>query len=184
VSGAAAVWSYDATAGSPGVSVANNGIALDLAAAGATTALNAGTYWLVVYVDLPCNDKNDGNGCTEAWYWNNSWYNSGNTWSQFNTGSGAWATGYAGTGKGLSMDITTNVSCGAVPAWLTLTPDGGTGAVTPATPATVNFTAAAAGYAPSTSASTYVCFNSSYVDPSTLVLVPSAVVPVQVNAQN
>ena len=183
-SGAAAVWSYDATAGSPGVSVAGDGIALDLAAAGATTALNAGTYWLSVYVDLPCNDKGDGNGCSEAWYWNNSWYNSGSTWSQYNTGSSAWGAGYAGTGSGLSMSITTNVTCGGVPNWLTLTPNGGAGAVTAATPATVNFTAAAAGYAPSTSASTYVCFSSGYVEPSTQLTIPKAVVPVQVNAQN
>jgi hypothetical protein len=182
-----AVWSYDATAGSPGVSVAGDAISLNLTVAKLKTGLSAGNYWLVVYPDLPCNDAKN-TGCTEGWFWNNSWYGSGQVFALTSSASGAaWSNkgnlNY-GSGPGLAMTITTTVGCGALPGWLTLTPNGGEGSATASTPGVVQFSASAAGYAPSTSASTYVCFDSGYQEPTLGVTLPRGAVPVQVNAKN
>jgi hypothetical protein len=181
-SGSSAVWSYDATAASPGVNVANNNISLDLNAAGVATGLAAGTYWLSVYVDLPCNDT--GNGCTEAWYWNGSWYGKGNTYTYFDLDSSAWYAGNAEWGSGLSMQITTSVPCAAAPSWLTLTPNGGTGTATAPAATTVTFSAAKAGYAPATSTTGYVCFGTSQTRASDLQQVAGPSQAIQVNANN
>ena len=182
--GSQAVWSYDATAASAGVSVAGDVISLDLAAAQQPTGLAAGRYWLVVYPDLPCNDK--GNGCTEGWSWDTSWYGSGQNWAFISSDpSSAWSNnGTGGYGPGLAMTITTQAGCSSVPSWLTLTPNGGNGATTALTPGTVTFSAAKAGYAPNASASTYVCFKTAYLEPATLTETPKAVIPVLVNARN
>lgn len=182
--GATAVWSYDATAGSPGVSVANDVISLDLAAAGQSTGLAAGRYWLSVYPDLPCND-NDGNGCTEGWSWDTSWYGNDTNWAYISSKPDSqWSNdGTDLYGPGLAMTITTRAVCGDVPAWLTLS-QGGRGIVMAPTPTPVTFTATKAGYAPDTSASTFVCFGTSYQDPSSLTQVPKDTVVIQVNAKN
>jgi subtilisin family serine protease len=187
LSGDTAVWKYDGTAGDVGVSVANDNISLNLVAAQLGTNLPAGHYWLSVYPDLPCNDT-DGKGCTEGWFWSTSWTGSGEVWastatgaSWSNTGDGASNSQY---GPGLALSITTNAACQAPPSWLTLSPNGGSTSASAGSPATVTFTAAAAGYAPATSASTYVCFAGGYQDPSLGVLIPKNVVPVQVNATN
>ena len=182
--GAQAAWSYDATAGSPGVSVANDVISLDLAAAGKSTGLAGGRYWLVVYPDLPCNDS-DGNGCTEGWSWDTSWYGNGTNWAYISSDPSAqWSNdGTDVYGPGLAMTITTRATCGDVPSWLTLS-QGGSGLVVAPTPTPITFTAAKAGYAPDTSASTYVCFGTTYQDPSLLTQVPKDTIAIQVNAKN
>jgi len=182
--GSQAAWSYDATASSPGVSVANDVISLDLVAARQSTGLAAGRYWLVVYPDLPCND-NDGTGCAEGWSWDTSWYGNDNSWAYISSAAGAaWSnSGTSGYGPGLAMAVTTRASCSS-PGWLTLTPNGGSGAVSALQPATVTFTAAKAGYAPDTSASSYVCFDTNYQDPASSVEIPRGSIAIQVNARN
>jgi len=186
VPGYQAAWKYDATAGSPGVSVAGDTISLDLTAAGLSTQLAAGRYWLVVYPDLPCNDKGDGNGCTEGWSWNTSWYGNTTSWAYISSYPGTpWANQGTGPyGPGLAMRITTRATCGNASAWLTMTPNGGNGQVTALAPATVTFSAAKSGYAPNTSASGYACFDAGYQDPVTSVLLPRSSFAVQVNANN
>lgn len=185
VPGSQAVWSYDATAASAGVSVAGDTIRLDLAAAGQSTGLAAGRYWLVVYPDLPCNDKGDGNGCTEGWGWNTSWYGNGTNWAYISSDpNDHWSTdGTNWYGPGLAMTITTQAACGDVPSWLTLNPADG-GFATAPTAVSVTFTATSAGYAPNSSASTYVCFSNGYQDPASLSRVPKAPIAIQVNARN
>jgi len=182
--GDTAAWSFDATAGSAGVDVTGDVIRLDLLAAGQATGLAAGRYWVVVYPDLPCNDKRDGNGCTEGWSWDTSWYGNDQAWAYINSDqNAAWSnTGTSGYGPGLALTVTTRVSCAGNPGWLALTPKEG--AVIAGAPVEVTFTATAAGYAPNTSASTYVCFNVNYLEPSTLTEIPKAVIPIQVNAHN
>ena len=182
--GAQAAWSYDATASSPGVSVARDVISLDLVTAQQSTGLAAGRYWLVVYPDLPCNDK-DGSGCSEGWSWDTSWYGNDTAWAYISSAPGdSWSnSGTGGYGPGLALTVTTLASCSSVD-WLNLTPNGGSGLVTALQPATVTFTAAKAGYAPDTSASTYACFDTSYPDPSSSAQIPKGPLAVQVNAQN
>ncbi|MFT3791546.1 MAG: S8 family serine peptidase [Rudaea sp.] len=184
--GSTAVWSYDSTAGGAGVSVSGDTISLDLTAAGQSTALAAGRYWLSVYPDLPCNDQGDGYGCTEGWNWDASWYGNGTNWAYISSAEGdAWANdGTNWYGPGLAMTITTQAACGAVPSWLTLTPNAGTGVVSGPTPTTLTFSAASAGYAPDTSASTYVCFGTSYRDEATLGQIPASSFAIEVNAKN
>jgi hypothetical protein len=181
-SGGVAAWSYDATAGSPGVDVTNGTISLDLVAAHQATALAAGRYWLVVYPDLPCNDR--GNGCSEGWAWLNSWQGSGAVWAGIAPqvgGASNWSNqSNDSAGLGLALTLTTTANC-SLPDWLTLTPDFG--AVGSVATTAVTFTATAAGYAPANSATTYVCLATSYQsDVGTVV--PRALVPVQVNANN
>ncbi|MBN8888562.1 MAG: S8 family serine peptidase [Rudaea sp.] len=186
VPGTQAAWSYDATAGSPGVSVAGDVISLDLAAAQQATGLAAGRYWLSVYPDLPCNDKGDGKGCTEGWSWDTSWYGNDTSWAYTSSDPNAtWSTGgTSGYGPGLAMAVVTRVACANPPSWLTLTPNGGAGLVTAGSPATVTFSAAKAGYAPNASASSYVCFGTSYQDPILSTQIPKNTIAVQVNAKN
>jgi subtilisin family serine protease len=183
LNGDAAVWKYDGTAGDVGVSVANDNISLNLVAAQLGTNLPAGHYWLSVYPDLPCNDS-DGKGCTEGWFWSTSWTGTGDVWASTGTGFSWSNDGNTQYGPGLALSITTNAACQAPPSWLTLSPNGGSTATSAGSPTTVTFTATAAGYAPATSASTYVCFAGGYQDPSLGVLIPKNVVPVQVNATN
>ncbi|MBS0582328.1 MAG: S8 family serine peptidase [Proteobacteria bacterium] len=179
-----AAWSYDATAGSPGVSVTNDVISLDLAAAQQSTGLAGGRYWLVVYPDLPCNDT-DGTGCAEGWSWDTSWYGNDTSWAYISSAAGAaWSnSGTDGYGPGLALVVTTRAACSS-PGWLALTPNDGSGVVSALQPATVTFTAAKAGYAPDTSASNYVCFDTGYQDPATSVEIPRGSIAIQVNARN
>jgi subtilisin family serine protease len=183
--GAQAAWSYDATASSPGVSVAGDVISLDLGWAQQSTALPGGRYWLVVYPDLPCNDKN-GNGCTEGWSWDTSWYGNEQSWAYISSAAGdSWSnSGTSWYGPGLALTVTTQAACGSNAGWLSLTPNGGGGQVSALQPATVTFSAAKAGYAPDDSASTYVCFNTNYLDPSTSAEVPRGSLAIRVNAKN
>jgi hypothetical protein len=166
-----AVWSYDATAGSPGVVVTGKfggDISLNLVTAGQNTALPAGHYWLVVYPTLPCNDG--GGGCTEEWFWLNS-----------NTGSGSapvvtapqagqpWTPSDPAAGGGFAMHLESSASC-VPPSWLSQT--GLPTAIAGNDFATVTVTASAPLHAPAVSA--YLCLGSN--DPKTPIL------PVQVNA--
>jgi hypothetical protein len=105
-----AVYSYDTTIGTAGLSVAGNNISLDLGAIHApATNLAAGTYWLVVYVDMSFNT--DGG------------------WAQFVTTLGQGATGaefgpvfsettwsHITNAPGFAMHVEEQVACGA--AWL------------------------------------------------------------------
>ncbi|MEP6938929.1 MAG: S8 family serine peptidase [Rudaea sp.] len=174
----AAAWSYDSAIGKPGVKVTADTISLDLAAAGLTTALPAGRYWLVVYPDLPCNDK--GSGCTETWYWLNSWSGTGNTWAITAPGYD-WYNGVQNlpSGEGLAMTITSSVPC-SLPDWLSLSPPAGAVASGASTSVKFNANFAASSSAPPKSA--FVCLATSYQEPSLGTSIPRAVIPVQVNA--
>jgi len=112
--GNAPVYSYDTTIGSTGLDVTGNTITLDLAAAGApATNLPAGTYWLVVYVDMAFGTDGGfaqfvtttGQGNTGAEY--------GPVFSETNWSAITDAPGFA-------MHIQEQVPCGA--AWLSTTP--------------------------------------------------------------
>ena len=133
---------------------------------------------------LPCNDKGRGDGCTEGWSWNASWYGNGTNWAYVSSDpSDHWSN--AGTnwyGPGLAMTVTTRAACGDVPGWLTLNPANGL--ATAPLPTPVTFTAAKAGYAPDSAASAYVCFGVGYQDPALLTRVPKGSIAIQVNAKN
>lgn len=169
--GGAPVWSYDATAGSSGVSVSGtygSDIALDLTAAGTHTALAAGHYWLVVYPTLPCNDS--GAGCSEGWFWFSSDAGSGAppVFTTPQTGPG-WAATDPTFGAGLALRIDSIAAC-TPPAWL------GAGAFPLALGGAASATLSVTAIAPlgSSHVTGYLCLNTN--DPITPVL------PVQVNA--
>ena len=169
-----AVWSYDATAGSPGVSVAGpfgGDISLDLVAAGQNTALPAGHYWLVVYPTLPCNSASGApNGCTEGWDWLNS--NAGNDSPPVGVGPQAgqpWSPTDPAAGKGFAMHLESASSC-VPPAWLSATGFPLAIAGNSSADVTVTATSPLGG----SSATAYLCLASN--DPSTPLL------SVQVNA--
>jgi len=176
--GGAAAWSYDSAVGKPGVKVTADTISLDLVAASITTALPAGHYWLVVYPDLPCNDK--GAGCTETWYWLNSWSGQGGTWALTAPGYD-WYNGDQNLtyGQGLALTLTSTVPC-ALPDWLSLAPPAGAVASGASTSVKFNANFAASASAPPKSA--FVCLAASYQEPSLGTSIPKAVIPVQVNA--
>lgn len=112
--GNAPVYSYDTTIGSTGLSVAGNTISLDLVAAGATaTNLPAGTYWLVVFVDMAyATDGGFAQFVTTA--------GQGNIGAEF--GPVFAETNWAAItdAPGFAMHIEEQVPCGA--AWLSTTP--------------------------------------------------------------
>lgn len=165
-----AVWSYDSTAGSPGISVAGDTISLDLVAAGLHTALPAGHYWVVVYPEMPCADS--GSGCTNQWYWLTSAIGSGGLPVSIAPPSvtPAWTPIPASNGAGFALHIETQASCAAA-AWLAVNPSAGSLAGDATTPLTLTATAAQLGGRAATS---YLCLQSN--DASTPLL------PVQVNA--
>jgi len=174
-----AVWSFDTTAGNVGVKVSGDTISLDLVAAKQSTALPAGHYWLVVYPDLPCNDTHN-TGCTESWYWLNSWKGSGSTWALTAPGY-SWYNGDQNEpyGLGLAMTLTSSAAC-SLPDWLSLSPSAGAVASASSTPVKFN-----ANFASSTSTppkSAYVCLATSFQEPVLGTSIPKAVIPVQVNA--
>ena len=173
-----AVWSFDTTAGNLGVKVAGDTISLDLVAAQQSTALPAGHYWLVVYPDLPCNASN-GSGCTEAWYWLNSWQGTGSTWALTAPGFD-WYNGEQNKpyGLGLALTLTSSAAC-ALPDWLSF--NGGSVASGAST--SVKFSANFANSASTPPKSAYVCLATSFQEPSLGTSIPKAVIPVQVNAQ-
>lgn len=165
-----AAWHFDATAGSPGVSVAGDAISLDLAAAGLHTALPAGHYWIVVYPELPCADS--GGGCTNQWYWLTSAKGSGGAPVSIAPPSvtPAWTPIPASNGAGFALHVQMQAPCAAAP-WLAVSPGGGSlagGATAPLT-----LTATAAQFA-GNAATSYLCLQSN--DASTPLL------PVQVDA--
>ena len=187
--GGAAVWSYDATAGSAGVKVAGDAISLDLVAAKQSTALPAGKYWLVVYPDLPCKDTKNTGSCSEGWAWSNSWKGSGSIWAAIapqSKHSNVWdntPNNNAPYGLGLAMTLTSSAQCSAaLPSWLSLAPVNGvlgsasTGSIT----FSANFTGASPSNGPPQTG--YVCIGSSEQDALGLEI-PRSVTPVQVNAK-
>lgn len=185
--GGAAVWSYDSTAGAPGVKVAGDTISLDLTAAKQSTALPAGKYWLVVYPDLPCKDTKNSGSCAEGWIWANSWKGSGALWAsiapqtKFNTWDNTPANN-APYGLGLAMTLTAAVPC-TLPSWLSMSPANGI--LTSASSGNITFAAnfptgtPAAGAPPQTA---YVCIASSTQD-ALGTDIPKSVAPIQVNAK-
>jgi hypothetical protein len=163
-----AVWSYDATAGSPGVTVTGpfgGDIRLNLVTAGQHTALPAGHYWLVVYPTLPCNDAG---GCTEHWYWLNS--NTGNGAPPVAIAPpGAWGPTDPASGGGFAMHLESSASC-VPPSWLSAT--GFPLAIGGDDSRTLNVTATAP--LGGSSATGYLCLASNDTD--------TPILPVQVNA--
>jgi len=112
--GNAPVYSYDTTIGSPGLDVTGDTISLDLVAAGATaTNLPAGTYWLVVFVDMDFGtDGGFAQFVTTA--------GQGSTGAEFGPvfGETNWAA--ITDAPGFAMHIEEQVPCGA--AWLSTAP--------------------------------------------------------------
>ncbi len=174
-----AVWSFDTTAGNVGVKLTGDTISLDLVAAKQSTALPAGHYWLVVYPDLPCNDTHN-TGCTEGWYWLNSWQGSGSTWALTAPGY-TWYNGEQNQpyGLGLAMKLTGGAAC-SMPDWLSLSPSAG--AVNSGSSTPVKFSANFANSTSTPPKSAYICLATSYQEPSLGTSIPKAVIPIQVNA--
>jgi len=112
--GNAPVYSYDTTIGSTGLSVAGNTISLDLAAAGATaTNLPAGTYWLVVFVDMAYGtDGGFAQFVTTTGH--------GSTGAEFGPVFGETNWSAITDAPGFAMHIEEQVPCGA--AWLSAAP--------------------------------------------------------------
>ena len=112
--GNAPVYSYDTTIGSTGLDVTGNTITLDLAAAGApATNLPAGTYWLVVYVDMAFGT--DGGFAQFV-----TTTGQGNTGAEFGPVFAETNWSAITDAPGFAMHIEEQVPCGA--AWLTTSP--------------------------------------------------------------
>ncbi|HSE12846.1 MAG TPA: S8 family serine peptidase [Rudaea sp.] len=172
VTGGAAVWSFDSTAGGAGVVVTGpfgGDISLDLVAANQHTALAPGHYWLVVYPTLPCNDS--GGGCTEGWFWLNSTNGSGSSAVTIGppTVQPTWTAIDPTAGAGFAMHLEAAAPC-TPPGWLGASglPAALAGGVS--TPVTVTATAPLG----AANVTGYLCLGSN--DAHTPVL------PVQVNA--
>jgi len=117
------LWNFVATVGTtPGVSVANSTISIDLVAAGATvTALPPGRYWITVYPELPYSSS--------RWAWFESKTTFGhnahviNPLGDFGFGT-VWTdvtdSAYGSTFPGMAVHIETKANCGA--AWLSTAP--------------------------------------------------------------
>ena len=169
-----AVFSADLAPNATGVSLTGGTyhaeIDLNLTAAGLSTNLSAGHYWLVVYATLPCADS--GNGCTNAWLWLNSTTGSGSSAVNIapQSATPTWSAIDSNLGAGFAMHLESNVSC-VPPTWLS---------VASGLPAAINGNSSAPvivqATAPlgATSATAYLCLNSN--DAKTPLL------PVQVNA--
>lgn len=101
---ASAVWTYAAAPTAPGVTAVGSVISLDLAAAGQTPSLPAGTYWLVV---------NTRGTFANRWahYGSNTGDGSFRTLTVSTTNTGAWASSPAFAG--LTMQVDGAVACGA-----------------------------------------------------------------------
>jgi hypothetical protein len=111
--GNAPLYSYDTTIGATGLDVTGETISLDLAAAGApATNLPAGTYWLVVFVDVDSSVSQFAQFVTTA--------GQGNIGAEFGPvfGETNWAA--ITDAPGFAMHIEEQVPCGA--AWLSTTP--------------------------------------------------------------
>ncbi|WP_137912399.1 MULTISPECIES: S8 family serine peptidase [unclassified Rudaea] len=180
-----AVWKYDATAASAGVTVGGaygSSFVLNLTAAKLNTVLPKGHYWLVVYPDLPCNANSNGK-CTFVWNWFTSNAGDATLPVQVNTtnSGSSWSVPSDLKQNGLAATITTQAGCSAPPAWLSIAP--GSGVAPSASTAQVKFTATSAGFAPQASASALVCLGTGYQNDFPLVL-PRATIPVLVNASN
>ena len=173
----AALWSFDATASSPGVYVGAvqypDDIFLSLATAGApSTALPAGHYWLVVYPTFPCLGV--GSACTSGqWYWLTSSNGAGSSAVNIapQTPSPAWAPIDPSTGAGLAMFIDSQISCAApTPPWLSQTglplTLGGLGSA--------NVTVTATSPLGGTNTTAYLCLDSNDTN--------NPILPIQVNA--
>ena len=99
-----AVWTYAAAPTAAGVTAVGSVISLDLAAAGQTPSLPAGTYWLVV---------NTRGAFANRWahYGSNTGDGSFRLLAVSTTNIGAWASSTAAAG--LSMQVDGAVACGA-----------------------------------------------------------------------
>ena len=154
-----AVYSFDTTIGSAGLSVVGNNLNLDLVAAGApATNLAAGTYWLVAYVDMAFGtDGGFAQFVTTA--------GQGNTGAEFGPvfGETAWAA--IPDAPGFAMHIEEQVPCGA--PWLSTTPATLSIGALDSAPLTVNVDS---DFFPGvdTSATAFLCLDSN--DPATPVL--------------
>ncbi len=115
-------WSYTATVGSPGVSITDENMALDLVSAGEPPiSLSAGTYWLLAYPDLPSFSV--GPNILYAWF------HSGTGVGQ-QIGPGGllgWPTTWASVPQGRAFHLGGQINCGSVEdiPWLTLDPTSG-----------------------------------------------------------
>lgn len=180
-----AVWKYDATAASPGVTVGGaygSSFVLNLATAKLNAVLPKGRYWLVVYPDLPCSANSSGK-CTFVWNWFTSNAGDATLPVQVSTTNGGSSWSVPGDLKqnGLAATITTQAGCSAPPAWLSISP--GSGMTPSASTAQIKFTATSAAFAPQTSASALVCLGTGYQNDFPLVL-PKSTIPVLVNVSN
>ena len=104
---ASAVWTYAAAPTAAGVTAVGSVISLDLAAAGQTPSLPAGTYWLVV---------NTRGTFANRWahYGSNTGDGSFRLLTVSTANTGAWASSTASTAlAGLSMQVDGAISCGA-----------------------------------------------------------------------
>lgn len=101
---ASAAWTYTATPTSPGVTVTSNAISLDLATAGQTPSLPAGSYWLVV---------NTRGTFANRWaqYGSISGDGAFSSLTVLTNNTGAWITN--NSLAGLAMQIDGAVACGA-----------------------------------------------------------------------
>lgn len=135
------VWTYSSTANGTGVTVTSPGtIALNLAAAGQSLNLPAGTYWLSVYPTYPNSITTAG---AARWNWSQG-ADQGPTGAKLVStlfGAPNWTllTGLGLTWGDVAFSIDGSVSCGA--SWLSASPTSGTAAQGASNNVTVTFDA-------------------------------------------
>lgn len=154
--GAAPLFVFTSSPTGPGVNVANNNIAIDLLAAGATPpSLPAGKFWVVVYPKMAGNGSNTAGNPIWAWRINGVGApTSGNAPLTINpnTVAATWAvptlTAAPGPGpaSGFTLFVNGTVTCGA--PWLSISPSSGNLGNNGISDTTVTFDAA--GLAPGT----------------------------------
>lgn len=154
--GAAPLFVFTSSPTGPGVNVANNNIAIDLLAAGATPpSLPAGKYWVIVYPKMAGNGSNSAGN--PIWAWRINGVGAPTTGSapltiNPNTVGAVWAvptlTGAPGPGpvSGFTLYVNGTVTCGA--PWLGISPSSGSLGNNGSDAAVVTFDAA--GLAPGT----------------------------------
>lgn len=117
------VWNYTASVGDPGVDISDNNMTLDLTAAGeAAIELEAGTYWLLAYPDLPVFSL--GPNILYAWF-----HSGTGTGQQIGPeGLLDFPTSWSGVPEGRAFRLEGQVDCGAGGdiSWLDASPTSGT----------------------------------------------------------
>ncbi len=131
--GAAPLFVFTSSPTGPGVNVANNNIAIDLVAAGATPpSLPAGKYWVIVYPKMAGNGSNTAGNPIWAWRINGvgaPTAGSAPLTINPNTVGATWAVptlaGAPGPGpaSGFTLFVNGTVTCGA--PWLSINPSSG-----------------------------------------------------------